>query len=257
VFNMYPTILKQAFLWPTLGNHDTAQVTNPPPTLPYYQMFTLPTNGEAGGIASGTEDYYSFDRGNIHFVCLDSMTSDRSPTAAMATWLRNDLSATAQTWLIAFWHHPPYSKGSHDSDRETELVDMRQNVLPILEARGVDLVLSGHSHAYERSYLIDGYYGFTWDFNDTYKKAPGDGRPEGDGAYVKTGSGPQAHAGAVYTVAGSSGQISGGSFDHPAMFLSLDVLGSLVLDVDGDRLDAKFLDDLGAVRDSFAIVKHP
>jgi hypothetical protein len=41
------------------------------------------------------------------------------------------------------------------------------------------------------------------------------------------------------------------------MFLSLDVLGSLVLDVDGDRLDAKFLDDLGAVRDSFAIVKHP
>ncbi|MEO8349099.1 MAG: fibronectin type III domain-containing protein, partial [Acidobacteriota bacterium] len=86
VFNMYPGILKQAFLWPTLGNHDTAGSSNPPASLPYYQIFNLPVNGEAGGTASGTEDYYSFDRGNIHFVCLDSMTSDRSPTGPMATW---------------------------------------------------------------------------------------------------------------------------------------------------------------------------
>jgi hypothetical protein len=41
------------------------------------------------------------------------------------------------------------------------------------------------------------------------------------------------------------------------MVHSLDVLGSLVIDVDGDRLDARFLDDLGAVRDTFTIVKHP
>jgi hypothetical protein len=38
---------------------------------------------------------------------------------------------------------------------------MRKNVLPILEAEGVDLVISGHSHNYERSYLIDGFYGFS------------------------------------------------------------------------------------------------
>ena len=87
------------------------------------------------------------------------MTSDRSPTAAMATWLRNDLAATAQTWLLAFWHHPPYTKGSHNSDTETELVQMRQNILPILEDYGVDLVLTGHSHSYERSFLLDGHYG--------------------------------------------------------------------------------------------------
>jgi hypothetical protein len=255
VFNMYPGILKQAFLWPTLGNHDTAGSTNPPTSLPYYQMFTLPTNGEAGGIASGTEDYYSFDRGNIHFVCLDSMTSDRSPTAAMATWLRNDLAATAQTWLIAFWHHPPYSKGSHDSDTESELVQMRQNILPILEDYGVDLVLTGHSHSYERSFLLDGHYGTSGTLTPSMIKDSGSGRPSGTGAYTKPSSGIAPHEGAVYAVAGSSGQASGGTLNHPAMFISLNQLGSMVLDVDGNRLDAKFLRETGAIDDSFTVVK--
>ena len=61
--------------------------------------------------------------------------------------------------MIAFCHHPPYTKGSHDSDADIELMEMRQNALPILEDAGVDLVLSGHSHSYERSFLIDGHYG--------------------------------------------------------------------------------------------------
>jgi len=59
----------------------------------------------------------------------------------------------------------------------------------------------------------------------------------------------------VVAVAGSSAQTSGGTLDHPAMAFSLNSLGSLVLDVHGDSLEARFLDDLGAVRDSFAIVK--
>ena len=255
VFNMYPTILKQAFLWPTIGNHDTAQSTNPPASLPYYQMFTLPTNAEAGGIASGTEDYYSFDRGNIHFVCLDSMTSDRLPTGAMATWLRNDLSATAQTWLIAFWHHPPYTKGSHDSDTESQLAQMRQNFLPILEDYGVDLVLTGHSHSYERSFLLDGHYGTSSTLLPSMIKNSGSGRPSGTGAYVKPSSGISPHEGAVYAVAGSGGQVSGGTLNHPAMFISLNQLGSMVLDVDGNRLDASFLRETGAIGDSFTMIK--
>jgi hypothetical protein len=255
VFDMYPAILKQAFLWPTIGNHDTASSTNPPPSLPYYQMFTLPTAGEAGGMASGTEDYYSFDRGSIHFVCLDSMTSDRSPNAAMLTWLRNDLAATAQDWVIAYWHHPPYSKGSHNSDTETQLIEMRQNVLPVLEDYGVDLVLTGHSHSYERSYLLDGHYGTSSTLTSAMVKDSGSGRPSETGAYSKPSSGLAPHEGAVFAVAGSSGQASGGLLNHPAMFISLNQLGSMVLDIDGGRLDAKFLRETGAVDDSFTIVK--
>jgi hypothetical protein len=56
-------------------------------------------------------------------------------------------------------------------------------------------------------------------------------------------------------VAGSSGQISGGSLQHPVNALSLNALGSLVLDFDGHRLDATFIDDKAVVRDYFTIVK--
>jgi acid phosphatase type 7 len=255
VFNMYPTMLKKSVLWSTIGNHDTAQSTSPPQSLPYYSIFTLPTNGEAGGLASGTEDYYSFDYGNIHFICLDSMTSDRSQAGPMMTWLQNDLASTLQQWVIAFWHHPPYSKGSHDSDTEAQLAEMRQNALPILEAGGVDLVLAGHSHSYERSFLIDGHYGTSSTFTNSFKKNGGDGRTTGNGAYTKPTLGLGPHEGAVYAVAGSSGQASGGLLNHPAMFISLNSLGSMVLDVNGNTLDAKFLNSTGAVADFFTLVK--
>src|ERR1043165_2284473 len=255
VFDMYPTILRQSVLWPALGNHDTAQSSNPPASLPYFAMFTLPTNAEAGGMASGTEKYYSFDYGNIHFICLDSMTSDRSSTGPMATWLRADLASSTRQWTIAFWHHPPYSKGSHDSDTDPILAEMRQNFLPILEEAGVDLVLAGHSHSYERSFLIDGHYGVSSTFTNAMKKDGGSGRADGTGAYSKPTLGPGSHEGAVYAVAGSSGQISGGTLNYPAMFISLKNLGSLGLDINGNTLDAKFLRENGAIADYFRIVK--
>ena len=67
--------------------------------------------------------------------------------------------------------------------------------------------------------------------------------------------GPASHEGSVYIVAGSSGKTGGGSLNHPAMFTSLDVLGSLVLDVDGNRLDVTFVDDNGATLDYFTLLK--
>jgi len=257
VFNMYPATLRTVPLWPTLGNHDGASADSATQSGPYYDIFTLPRNGEAGGVASTTEAYYSFDYANVHFICLDSYESSRVPGSAMLTWLQSDLQATSRDWIVAFWHHPPYSKGSHDSDTELELVEMRQNVLPILEARGVDLVLGGHSHSYERSFLIDSHYGLSSTFGPANVLDGGDGRSGGNGAYEKPVLGPASHEGTVYTVAGSSGQVSGGSLDHPAMLLNLSVLGSLVLDINGNRLDATFLDDLGAIRDTFTIVKSP
>jgi hypothetical protein len=215
-------------------------------------------NDEAGGLASGTEAYYSFDYANIHFVVLDSMETSRSPTGAMMSWLRDDLLFHDQPWVVAFWHHPPYSKGSHNSDSESQLREMRQNALPILEAGGVDLVLGGHSHSYERSFLIDGHYGTSSSFNAGNQIDDGDGREAGDGAYEKPGGLiGDPNQGAVYIVAGNAGKISGGSLNHPAMFLSSNRLGSVVLDIDGGQLDATFLDNSGAVRDSFTIIKEP
>ena len=257
VFDMYPAMLRSSVLWPTLGNHDGVTADSATQSGPYYDIFTLPKAGEAGGVPSGTEAYYSFDYANIHFICLESHETDRSPGGAMLTWLREDLLSTTRDWVIAFWHHPPYSKGSHDSDAEIELVEMRRNALPILESAGVDLVLAGHSHSYERSFLLDGHYGDSRTLTEAMKIDGGDGRIDGDGAYRKPTAGPAGNEGAVYVVAGSSGQVSGGSLDHPAMYLSLNQLGSLILDVNGHQLDVKFLDQTGVWRDYFTVFKGP
>ena len=253
LFNIYPAMLRKSVLWATLGNHDASSANSSTQTGPYYDLHTFPKAGEAGGVASGTEAYYSYDYGNIHFICLDSAETSRSSTGAMANWLRSDLGDTTKDWVVVFFHHPPYSKGSHNSDSESALVEMRQNILPILEQYGVDLVLCGHSHSYERSYFIDGHYGTSSTFNSSMMVQPGGG--QGSTPYTKTGVGPIPHSGAVYAVPGSSGQISGGTLNHPAMFVSMNVLGSMVLDFDGSRLDARFIDNTGATRDTFAIVK--
>jgi len=257
VFNIYPELLKNTPLWPTLGNHDGHTAISATQTGPYYDIFTLPTAGEAGGTASGTEAYYSFDYANIHFVCLESHQTilDATGKPAMLAWLDLDLGSTSQDWIVAFWHHPAYTKGSHDSDWELNDVVMRTDVLPILESYGVDLVLAGHSHSYERSYLMDGHYGLSSTFDPlVHALDDGDGREDGDGAYSK---GFLPNDGAVYAVAGSSGKTSGGPLNHPAMYISLNLLGSMVLDFDGSRLDATFLDSLGGVQDYFTIVKGP
>jgi hypothetical protein len=248
VFNMYPAMLRKNVLWPAYGNHDGYGSDSATNTGPYYDIFTLPKQGEAGGVPSGTEAYYSFDYSNIHFVELESFETDRSPTGSMLTWLQRDLAANTQPWVIAFFHHPPYSKGSHDSDNEIELVQMRQNALPILEHFGVDLVLTGHSHSYERSFLVDGHYGDSTTFSAAMKKDGGSGRPDASGAYQKPTYGMAPHEGTVYLVAGISGHTGGGTLNHPAMYLSESVLGSVVLDVDGNRLDETFLDSTGVRR---------
>jgi hypothetical protein len=134
---------------------------------------------------------------------------------------------------------------------------MRANMLPILEQYGVDLVLSGHSHSYERSYLLDGHYGPSSTLTAAMKKDAGSGRPAETGAYAKPSTGPAPHEGAVYVVAGSSGQTSGfgPGAPHPAMFVSLNNLGSMVLDLNGDRLDVAFLRENGSTPDTFTLVK--
>jgi tetratricopeptide (TPR) repeat protein len=258
VFDVYGEFLATTFCWSTLGNHDALSATTSTQTGVYYDVFDLPTAAQAGGVPSGTEAYYSFDRGHVHFVCLDSMDSDRTATGAMMSWLTTDLAATNGRWIVAYFHHPPYSFGSHNSDDPQDsggrMQDMRQVALPILEAGGVDLVLCGHSHSYERSFLLDGHYGPSTSLQPGMVLDEGDGSDAGDGHYAKPTTGAAPHEGAVYVVAGSAGSLSGGPLNHPAMRVSLNALGSLVLDFDGDRLDASFV-GLTGVEDQFTLVK--
>jgi hypothetical protein len=253
MFNVYPEMMRQSPLWATIGNHDGVSADSATQTGPYYDIHTFPKNGEAGGVASGTEAYYAFNYGNIHVIVLDSNETSRSTTGAMMNWMKADLANVTATWLVAVWHHPPYTKGSHNSDTETNLIEMRKNFLPVLENYGVDLVLSGHSHSYERSKFIDGHYGLSSTYNSSFEINGGSGRADGTGPYTKTASLP--HSGAVYSVVGASGQVSGGTLNHPAMFISLNEMGSMVIDVSGQTMDLKYLNSNGTMRDYFTISK--
>ena len=244
VFETYADLVARLALWPTRGNHDQSQS---PGRAAYFDVFTLPTDGEAGGVPSGTEAYYSFDYGPVHFVCLDSYATIRSANGDMARWLVQDLQTSNASWKVAFFHHPPYTRGTHDSDQERTMIEMRSNIVPLLEAGGVDFVLSGHSHNYERSALLTGFYGPSHTYSESHRLAQG-----GNGAlFNKHGRGT------VYVVAGASGEL-GRRFmglNHPAMAVSYATLGSLVLTFEGRQARVQYVDANAAVADSFIMQK--
>jgi hypothetical protein len=245
LFDTYPTLLGQLPLWPAFGNHDARRYA-------YWSIFDFPQQGESGGVPSGSSRYFAFDHGPIHFVMLDSHGESTDPDGAMARWLQRDLAANRLPWTVAITHYPAYSKGTHDSDSWRDgwgrQIAVREELLPLLDAAGVDLVLTGHSHSYERSYPIVCHYGRSPDLAPWMLLGPG---PE----LRKAGAGAAPFSGAIHAVVGSSAKVDKAPLDHPANAFSLAALGSLVVEVAGDRLSGVFVDDAGAERDRFAIVK--
>ncbi|MCC7373773.1 MAG: metallophosphoesterase family protein [Verrucomicrobiales bacterium] len=253
-FESYDGTLRNRVCWPTMGNHEGRNSSGRTGIGPYYDAYVVPTRGESGGVASGTEAYYSFDYANIHFICLDSHDLDRRPTEPMARWLKADLDKARAEWLIAFWHHPPYTKGSHDSEKEKDLTEMRQLIMPIIEQGGVDVVLTGHSHSYERSMLMDGAYA-TNIVSENVILDDGDGDPSGDGAYRKS-AGIHPHEGAVQVVTGNGGQTLGRTGSLSVMRKIIIEHGSVLIDVEGDTLLARMINRDGVERDLFSVVKR-
>nr|WP_295923382.1 metallophosphoesterase [uncultured Dyadobacter sp.] len=268
-FNVYKDrFLKQLPLYPCPGNHEyansgTKQLDH---KIPYFDIFTIPTGGQAGGVPSGTESFYSFDYGNIHFLALDSYGKEADATRLYDTlgkqvqWIKQDLAVNAnKDWIVAYWHHPPYTKGSHDSDTETELVKIREKFIRILERSGVDVILCGHSHDYERSKLMNGHYDSEAAFNaGVHNISNSSGKYDGSAdscPYVKSTIG---NKGTVYVVAGSAGQLGAtqSGYPHNALpFATASTGGALLLDVDRNRLDMKWITSGGNVLDRFTIVK--
>lgn len=253
-FEMYEPTLRNVVCWPTMGNHEggTSKGTNG--VGPYYDAYVCPTRGEAGGVPTGTEAYYSFDYGRIHFICLDSHDLDRKPTGLMARWLKLDMERTKADWVVAFFHHPPYTKGTHDSDREKQLIEMRQHIMPILESGGVDLVLTGHSHIYERSMLVDGAYA-TPTVAEGVVLDDSEGDPRSGEPYRKS-AGLTPNSGNIQIVAGHGGTTIGRKGTIPLMRKTIVEHGSVLIDVDGDTMRGTMINKFGEVRDVFGLVKR-
>jgi len=268
-FNLYKdSFLKSYPLFPSPGNHDYRDLKSASATdnnkIAYFQNFTMPTQGEAGGVPSGNQAYYSFNIGNVHFLSLDSYGPDANgkfmySQGEQVEWVKKDLAADQSKWVVAYWHHPPYTMGSHNSDTEKDLVNIRENFIKVLEDEGVDLIICGHSHVYERTKLIKGHYGKEAEFdakkhelnastalyNESKNSAP----------YLKT---KQNNQGTVYVVSGSAGALGGHKpeYPHNAMYYSNnEVGGAVMLEVEGNRLAMKWICSDGQIRDQFTMMK--
>ncbi|MES1218595.1 MAG: T9SS type A sorting domain-containing protein, partial [Bacteroidota bacterium] len=128
------------------------------------------------------------------------------------------------------------------------------------ERNGVDLVLTGHSHSYERSYLLHDHFGlentFSFAANATSNSNAKYNGTANSCPYISTAA--KIKHGTVYVVAGSAGQIGGtqSSFPHAAMYYSNATTGgSLAIEIQGNRLDAKFVAADNTIKDQFTIFK--
>jgi len=118
----------------TLGNHDMPIQVN-------YENFNM--NGK---------EYYRFTKGNVAFYSLNSNYMDKK----QVKWLEDELAKDTSDWKICFFHHPPYSSAkAHGSDGQ-----LREVVEPIFVKYGVNVVLTGHDHVYERIKPQKGIYYF-------------------------------------------------------------------------------------------------
>lgn len=269
-FNHYKdTFMKKTPLYPTPGNHDYHNDNfdrQNDHNVPYYSIFSMPTAAEAGGIASGTKAFYSYDYGNVHFLALDSYGREDYATRLYDTlgkqvqWIKADLEANQnKDWIVAYWHHPPYSQGSRNGETDPEMTAIRQNFIRILERYGVDLIICGHSHIYERSRLMGGFYEKHAAFNPAvHNYSSSSGKYDGSDNSCPYIKGPDNKKGTVYVVSGSAGHLGGraSEYPHKAMYYSNNEKGgAMLLEVEGNRLDAKWIGEDGEIRDKFTMQK--
>ncbi len=130
--------------WPTTGNHDEATKN----AQGYWDFF-----GSRGGPYD--RYYYSYALGAWHVVVLNSdcwRVGDCDPGDPQAQWLKSDLQTHRARCTLAYWHRPPFTSGRYGLPKDT------RRVMPlwrILYQQGVDILLVGHDHDFERFVPMD------------------------------------------------------------------------------------------------------
>ena len=133
--------------------------------MKHYPIYSVPGNHEHDAflyyqyMANPDPEYmYTFNYGNIQFFMIDT-DRDVSPESKQYAWLEEQLANSKAHWKIAMHHHPPYSSEENDygdinyEKSEEGDLEVRQ-LVPLYEKYGVDLVIFGHIHAYERTWPI-------------------------------------------------------------------------------------------------------
>lgn len=117
---------------PSPGNHDY----HTPGAAGYFSYFGSNAGPEGRG-------YYSYNLGGWHIISLNSNIAADSGSAQMQ-WLREDLAANRTNCALAYWHNPVFSSGKHGSHPRMAAA------WEVLDVAGVDVVVNGHDHNYER-----------------------------------------------------------------------------------------------------------
>jgi hypothetical protein len=220
-----------------MGNHEAGDEGDP--TLlqvQYRNNFNL------------SNTYYSFDYHNVHFISIDSMLP-YTINSPQYSFVKGDLISTSQNpnvrWIIVYFHHPMYtSLSKHPSDSL-----LRDTYHPLFDKYGVDLVLQGHNHNYQRSYPI------SYNNNNNNSNA-NPSNPTITSINTNTYNAP---AGEVYVIAGTGGE---DLYDlkSKADFIATQYKGFGFLNIDissdGTKLIGTFYDNAdGSVKDTFTITK--
>lgn len=122
---------------PALGNHEYNISSNP-----YFDYFNGVGN-DSGPAGKREQGYYSYDTAGWHIVVLNSEVTKIS-LPDQVSWLQADLAAHPTVCSLAYWHRPFFTSGPHPPD------SLLTPLMQALYAGGVDVVLSGHNHQYER-----------------------------------------------------------------------------------------------------------
>lgn len=270
-FNPYKNdfILSQSCIYPAPGNHDYANSLSLAQShlIPYYSVFNkTPQQGELGGVPSLHKEFYSFNYANIHFVSLDSYGIEATTyhlwdsLGPQYQWLEQDLQQDHSLWKVVYFHHPPFTMGTHNSDTESDLVLIRQNISRLLEKHGVDLVINGHSHVYERSWLQQGHYDLEPTFNKLIHTVDSSSaRYDGSINSCPYKKDSATNKGTVYVVAGEAGKLGYGQTNYPhdsKCFSDFAKGGAFYFEVEDNRLDAFYLEEDSLIHDQFTIFKN-
>lgn len=138
----YAKLLARAPFYPCLGNHDVRTARG----KPMFSEFELPENGPP---SETPERHYWFDYGSVRFVAIDTNVYREKLEKIIVPWLDEVLAVPGPRWKICFFHHPVYTNANYGPTHK-----LWNTIVPVMEKRGVQLVLSGHDHLYEHSYPI-------------------------------------------------------------------------------------------------------
>ncbi len=164
-FDIFQPVIRRTPFYLLLGNHDLFPPSGGALDLSapnFHKAFSLPTNA-----MDGTSRYYSFDHGDVHFVCLFNpwfYVYDFHAQTDQYRWLTNDLARSQKPWKLLFCHAPIETSSLHAADDYNwngmaDQMELFNLITPLAGQYGVQLVFSGHDHSLHRYVPFEGLHG--------------------------------------------------------------------------------------------------